>query len=302
MSKRKRKQKKKDAIPQTEYLLYTDGGCEFNPGGRGGAAAVIVDVETGEITEHSRGFISTTNNRMEMTAVILGLEQLPERCSVTLYSDSQYVIRTLQGEYSKKKNLDLWKKIDDAIESKAVSYEWVRGHNGNPLNEKCDNLCTQAMCGEKLDVDTGYGVQEVLANRAESQTKSAMNMQIILPEIFEKEKVARLTVLEYAELFKVNECCARAILALPDASSIKFKSYIALKTGGIDFWSRKSKEKILENETEPELLWETITKHCQDEKEALHCLRWHARGVPLYHCIRKILVDCEVRRNCTRRK
>lgn len=95
-----------------DYIIYTDGGCECNPGGRGGYGAVIINNNTGELTDISGGFRSTTNNRMEVMAVIKALEKIEKDTHIQLFSDSQYVIKTMNGMFRKKKNIDLWKKLD----------------------------------------------------------------------------------------------------------------------------------------------------------------------------------------------
>ncbi len=82
---------------------------------------------------------------MEIMAVILALEKIPEKSAVLVYSDSQYVIKTMEGYFRKKKNVDLWQRLEQACEGKITEWKWIKGHNGNPENECCDQLCTQAM-------------------------------------------------------------------------------------------------------------------------------------------------------------
>lgn len=128
-----------------DYIVYTDGGCAFNPGGPGGCAAVILNTKTGKRTELSESYQCTTNNRMEIMAVILAVEKIPEKSVVRVYSDSQYVIKTMEGHFRKKKNVDLWQRLEQACEWKIMEWNWIKGHNGNLENERCDQLCTQAM-------------------------------------------------------------------------------------------------------------------------------------------------------------
>lgn len=139
-----------------DYLVYTDGGCAFNPGGPGGCAAVILNRKTGERTELSESYQCTTNNRMEVMAVIIAMEKIPEKSVVLVYSDSQYVIKTMEGYFRKKKNVDLWQRMDQVCRGKKIEWRWVKGHNGNPENECCDRLCTQAMQRIKKKEDIGY--------------------------------------------------------------------------------------------------------------------------------------------------
>jgi ribonuclease HI len=125
------------------YTIYTDGSCLKNPGGPGGYAAVIF--REGEIIEElSGGDVVTTNNRMELMAAVVGLRAVREPSAVTLYSDSQYLIKTLTLGWKRMKNVDLWARLDQAAKPHRVSWQWVRGHNGNPGNVRADALANQA--------------------------------------------------------------------------------------------------------------------------------------------------------------
>ncbi len=134
-----------------QVFLYTDGACSGNPG-PGGWGAILVYGE--HRRELSGGEASTTNNRMELTAVIEGLKQLKYPCSVTLVSDSKYVIdaitlgwakRWQQNNWMRNKkekalNPDLWEELLAQIERHQMTYQWVKGHAGHPENERCDAL------------------------------------------------------------------------------------------------------------------------------------------------------------------
>jgi ribonuclease HI len=136
--------------------IYTDGACSSNPG-PGGFGAVLV--YNGTEKELSGGFPETTNNRMELTAAIEGLSALKERCDVTLYSDSRYLVDAVEKGwiYSWRKNgwkksdkkpvlnIDLWEKLCDLLEKHEVEFKWVRGHAGHPMNERCDRLAAGAI-------------------------------------------------------------------------------------------------------------------------------------------------------------
>lgn len=139
-----------------DYIIYTDGGCERNPGGRGGYGAVIINNSTRKLTDISGGFRSTTNNRMEVMAVIKALEKIEKGTHIQLFSDSQYVIKTMNGMFRKKKNIDLWKKLDKLAVAFKIEWNWVKGHNGNTYNERCDTLCQEAMTLPELEEDVGY--------------------------------------------------------------------------------------------------------------------------------------------------
>jgi ribonuclease HI len=121
------------------YTIYTDGSCLENPGGPGGYAALIFWDEQ-LIEEVSGGDAVTTNNRMELMAAVVGLRAVREPSVITLYSDSQYLIKTLTQGWKRMKNVDLWARLDQAAQPHRVSWQWVRGHNGNPGNVRADAL------------------------------------------------------------------------------------------------------------------------------------------------------------------
>lgn len=282
-----------------QYTVYTDGGCDRNPGGKGGAAALILNDSCGTPKEVYRGFKSTTNNRMEIMAVIIGLRDLPNDAVVDLYSDSQYVVKTLTGKFAIKKNEDLWKKLNDVIGKKKINPIWVRGHHGNIYNERCDQLCTKAMNGKNLAKDTGYKETNLFATHKELKKRKgdAMTKPLHLPVQFSDETFLITDVQQYVARYHVKKKCAEKILLLA-TSKFTFGDYMTLKTDGVDHWSRKTKEELLEDVAYPKMTLDTITEYIKDEPNILSCLRWYHRGLPLYHSIRKILVDKEVKGNC----
>ena len=139
--------------------IYTDGACSGNPGPGGwGAILRFRGREKVYEKELSGGEAQTTNNRMEMTALLEALRQLKEPCAIDLYSDSQYVIHALEKGWARgwrargwvksdKKpalNSDLWAHLLDLCEGHTFHYNWVKGHAGHPENERCDELAVQA--------------------------------------------------------------------------------------------------------------------------------------------------------------
>ena len=165
----------KDRIGYTsckgEYMktvtIYTDGACSGNPG-PGGYGAVLL--YGGARKELSGGYRLTTNNRMEILAVIKGLEALKEPCRVLLYSDSKYVVDAIEkgwvakwrqnGWMRNKKeralNVDLWEEMTALLERHQVSFHWVKGHADNPENERCDELARMAIQSGDLLEDEMY--------------------------------------------------------------------------------------------------------------------------------------------------
>ena len=147
--------------------IYTDGACSGNPGPGGwGAILCYGSIEK----ELSGGEAETTNNRMELTAVITALRALKEPCIVELYSDSKYVIDALEKGWAwgwKKKgwiksdkkpalNPDLWEILLNLTMTHELHYHWVKGHADNPKNNRCDELAVAAANGGNLFEDTGY--------------------------------------------------------------------------------------------------------------------------------------------------
>ena len=152
--------------------IYTDGAARGNPDGPGGYGTVLEYVDTkGRLhkKELSQGYVKTTNNRMELMAVIAGLEALNRSCEVEVYSDSQYVVNAFnqhwvdswikkgwkRGKNEPVKNVDLWKRLLEAKQKHNVTFHWVKGHDGHPQNERCDELATTAADGSNLIVDEG---------------------------------------------------------------------------------------------------------------------------------------------------
>lgn len=146
--------------------IYTDGACEPNPGS-GGFGVVLLHPK--KRREESGGFRLTTNNRMELTAVIKGLEMLKKPCKVALYSDSRYVVDAMTKGWAlgwKKKNWwrkservpnpDLWEKLLVLCETHEVGFLWVKGHAGDEENECCDRLSCAATKQPNLPTDEGY--------------------------------------------------------------------------------------------------------------------------------------------------
>ena len=151
-----------------DVLIYTDGACSGNPGP--GGFGIILSY-AGREKEFSCGFRKTTNNRMELLAVIIALEALKEPCNVTLYSDSKYVVDAIRLGWAenwrkngwKRKggqalNPDLWARLLDAKEPHTLSCVWVKGHAENAKNNRCDELATTAAAGDpaSLLIDEVY--------------------------------------------------------------------------------------------------------------------------------------------------
>ncbi|MFP4241274.1 MAG: ribonuclease HI [Chitinispirillaceae bacterium] len=147
-----------------KVFAYTDGACSGNPG-PGGYGVVLK--YNGTVKEFSGGFSNTTNNRMELMGTIVALESLNQPCEITIVTDSQYIVNAvtkrwvykwksngwMRNKKEKALNPDLWERLLKAMEKHTVKFEWVRGHNGHPENERCDRLAVEAAAQPGLTPD-----------------------------------------------------------------------------------------------------------------------------------------------------
>ena len=147
-----------------QIQLFTDGACSGNPGPGGYGALLKYGDHTREL---SGGFRNTTNNRMELMAIIEGLSRLSEPCRVTVVTDSRYVVDAIQkgwvyrwrakgwmrNKHEKALNVDLWKRLLALLKKHDVTFQWIRGHSGHPENERCDHLAVAAASQPDLPED-----------------------------------------------------------------------------------------------------------------------------------------------------
>jgi ribonuclease HI len=150
-----------------KITMYTDGAASGNPGPGGYGVVLISGSHRREISE---GFRHTTNNRMELMAVIAGLEALKAvNCEVTVYTDSKYVSEAVERgwvfswekkRFHKKKNPDLWLQFLKVYRKHQVKFVWIKGHAAIPENERCDFLAVEASKGANLPEDSGYATPE----------------------------------------------------------------------------------------------------------------------------------------------
>ncbi|KTF14795.1 ribonuclease HI [Pseudoalteromonas sp. H105] len=151
---------------QKTVEIYTDGSCLGNPGPGGYGIFMLYN---GHEKKMSQGYTLTTNNRMEMLAAIVALESLTRACEINLTTDSQYVkqgIESWVANWKKRgwktsakkpvKNVDLWKRLDEACNRHTITWKWVKGHSGNKYNEIVDDLARDAAGSKELLVDEGY--------------------------------------------------------------------------------------------------------------------------------------------------
>lgn len=151
-----------------DIIIYTDGAARGNPG-EGGYGVVLLSGKFRK--ELSGGYKHTTNNRMELLAVIVGLEALRfVGSNVLIYSDSKYVVDAVEKhwvfnwerkQFKGKKNSDLWKRFLEIYRKHNVKLQWVKGHNNIPENERCDTLAVNASKSKNLQIDKGYEQEDM---------------------------------------------------------------------------------------------------------------------------------------------
>jgi len=158
-----------DILPKSgEVTIYTDGGARYNPGPGGYG---VVQLYNGERHERSGGFRLTTNNRMELMGCLMALRTLEYRDKkVTLYSDSSYVVNGITKGWARNwrrkgwiksdrqpaLNADLWAELLDLVAGLDITFKWVKGHAGHPMNERCDELAVAEAQRQGLPIDPGY--------------------------------------------------------------------------------------------------------------------------------------------------
>ncbi len=156
-----------------QVTIYTDGACSGNPGSGGYGVVLLYNQQRKEL---SGGFRLTTNNRMEMMAAIMGLEQLKMKCHITLYTDSRYIVDAMTLGWAKKwqqnnwqrnkkelaKNPDLWERLLNLCSQHEIEFVWVKGHAGDLFNERCDKLAVAATRMSDLLPDEGYEASDNL--------------------------------------------------------------------------------------------------------------------------------------------
>ena len=294
----KKKRKNKNKIQEgASIVVYTDGGCE-KPGGRGAYGIVINNIKSRRTDVFSGAYRKTTNSRMEVVAAVKALHLIKTDSPIVIYSDSEYLVNTMRGVYAKKKNMDLWREMDDAAAGKNVLFVWVKGHAGYKYNELCDSLCTEAMLNGPYEVDEGY--ERALNKTEELQRKyddfgaasEVTKVRITTPASSEK-KPEIASVWKYCEEYNVHKDCAAMLCNFYKYDYHAFKHYAELKTFGKDYWSgirlRELRKLIGQEEAS------TIAIYIEMDEEQANAIRWRLRGMTLSDAIRKIMVDRSVK-------
>ena len=208
----------KDA-PLRHVVIYTDGAAEPNPGPGGYGVVLLAGKHRKEL---SGGFHRTTNNRMELMGVIVGLEALTKPCRVTLYSDSKYVVESIEKgsvekwsknnwyrtKSDKAKNADLWARFLLIYAKHQVRFKWVKGHAGVPENERCDELAVAAAQSYDAVPDLGY-IHEIQASGG-----TVPNVGLLRPRNVGSSAIAASTV-SHKEAGEPCRKCGTPIIKKP---------------------------------------------------------------------------------------
>ena len=152
-----------------EIHVYTDGSSRGNPG-PGGYGIVMEQKGSNYFKEFSEGFRKTTNNRMELLAVVEALKKIKkDNQKIIVYTDSKYVVNSVEkkwvftwqkNNFKKKKNIDLWLEFLKEYKKHSIKLKWIKGHNDHPQNERCDSLAVEASKKKTLLIDKGYEQQD----------------------------------------------------------------------------------------------------------------------------------------------
>ena len=256
------------------YIAYTDGGCR---NGYGGIGCQLIDTTTGEVKEISQGFRCTTNNRMELMAIISVLQQIPAGSEILIYTDSQYAIGFLDGTYRRNTNFDLGDIGDPLMRSRKVTFQHVRGHSGINGNERCDELATAAI----------RSISDEEPQRKSEATPDTMDVN--------GEGISTEINFYKGEKKPIKEACDYLIKSLNENNHPNFRAFKDLKTGGLDDWSSVKLSEL--RRLVPDDVFQYLADELEDEKDIAVALRWYCRGLRLDHAVRKVRVDQEIRMN-----
>lgn len=188
--------------------IYTDGSCHGNPGPGGWAAIIEND---GDKTRLSGSERETTNNRMELLAVIKGLQSTRKQNDVTIFSDSQYVVNTMTKGWKRKANQDLWALLDIEVRDRRIIWEWIRGHSGNPGNEEADALANKQIVSDlssktrlsHLDQEGNARMVNVGGKKATDRmavAKGSVYMELSTLRLISKKEIAKGDVFAIAKV------------------------------------------------------------------------------------------------------
>ena len=279
-----------DVEIEDRYEVYIKGCCLFGPGGPGGYGAIIVDTKTRKIAELSKGFFASTEERMELMAMIAALSRISLNESISLFSESKYAVGILNGQHSLPDHPNLIQELWDVRRDKQISVCLVERRTGPKLFKRCFNLAVEAFESPSAE-DSGFDPTEIKdAQDSEFFKSDTMTLPIELPEGVER-------FYSGSEKHKIKESCAEGIRMLNEKENPSFEDLMHLKTGGIDGWSHADTDMEFGKATK-----DFVSSFFRFESETKSCLKWYGRGLALDLAIRKGLVSREIGENVTRRR
>ena len=163
-----------------EVTIFTDGSCLGNPGPGGCAAILVYGTHEKEL---ARGYRWTTNNRMELMALLMALEALKYECNVSIHTDSKYLLGAFEAKWLERwkrsgwrtsartavQNVDLWKRLDDRLSEHHPTFTWIKGHSGHSENSRCDQLAVEAASRTPQLIDEGYEADSPYPGKREAR-------------------------------------------------------------------------------------------------------------------------------------
>lgn len=254
-------------LPHVE--IYTDGGCDPNPG-PGGWAAILIFPKTGDEKELSGGNPNTTNNQMELTAAIEALKALKKPCQVDLYTDSEYLkngitswienwkAKSWQRGKHEVKNIDLWKRLDEVRQQHEIAWHWVKGHAGNTYNERADKLATAAIPRIEQQIDTDVTrIYLKIAGENPSLGAFGWAASIIRGDTIENISGGHPHIsVNHFSLFAVLE----VLKQIPDSEAIQFFTNNSYLYDGISKWVKGWSANGWQKDIKFKAEWRTLDK------------------------------------------
>jgi ribonuclease HI len=206
-----------------EYLIYADGSCLGNPG-PGGWGVVLKD-PGGVVREFNGSASKTTNNRMELTGAIEGLRATEPGANVVLRSDSQYVINTMTKNWKRNKNQDLWEMLDKESQIRNVKFEWVRGHDVDPINNRADVLAVIGAKGKLIAEESSHELHDALSRPTPIPQPSPGQDISCFDEV--DAEVAKLIAPTLTEKEQLRKCCVCGCLFVSTRKNEEYCSHAA---------------------------------------------------------------------------
>ena len=201
--------------------IYTDGSCLGNPG-PGGWGALLEGGTTP--WEMGGGHPRTTNNRMEITAAIEGIKETPKGSSITIHSDSEYLVKTMNLNWRRRKNLDLWEELDSLVAERQVQWRWIKGHAGHPGNELVDSIAVQE--AEKVARGGSSAVASSVSRRSFSRKRPSSVQAAPRQELTHLDAQGRAQMVDVGDkAVTKREAVARGFVSMKPET-------LALITGG----------------------------------------------------------------------